>query len=59
MLATATLTLAAGGSLQAAALLGSIAAALEVREVGNVPVQADQVRRHLNRAGRDPSSVAA
>ena len=59
LLATATLTLAAGGSLQAAALLGSIAAALEVREVGNVPVGADQIRRHLYGAARDASSIAA
>jgi rfaE bifunctional protein kinase chain/domain/rfaE bifunctional protein nucleotidyltransferase chain/domain len=59
LLATATLTLAAGGSLQAAALLGSIAAALEVREVGNVPVRAEQVRRHLRGAAHEPSSVAA
>jgi bifunctional ADP-heptose synthase (sugar kinase/adenylyltransferase) len=59
LLATATLTLAAGGSLQAAALLGSIAAALEVREIGNVPIGAEQVRRHLCRAARGPLSVAA
>jgi rfaE bifunctional protein kinase chain/domain len=59
LLATATLALAAGGSPQAAALLGSIAAALEVREVGNVPVRADQIRRHLYGAARQAPSAAA
>jgi rfaE bifunctional protein kinase chain/domain/rfaE bifunctional protein nucleotidyltransferase chain/domain len=47
LLAAATLCLCAGGSLQAAALLGSIAAAIEVSEVGNVPIGVDRVRRHL------------
>jgi rfaE bifunctional protein kinase chain/domain/rfaE bifunctional protein nucleotidyltransferase chain/domain len=49
LLAAATLTLAAGGSLQAAALLGSIAAAIEVQEIGNVAVTAERVRAHLRR----------
>jgi rfaE bifunctional protein kinase chain/domain/rfaE bifunctional protein nucleotidyltransferase chain/domain len=57
LLATATLTLCAGGSLQAAALLGSIAAAVEVQEVGNVPVTAERIRRYLGK--RDAMSVAA
>lgn len=52
LLATATLVLCAGGSLQAAALLGSIAAAVEVQEVGNVPVSAERVRRHLQAPDR-------
>jgi bifunctional ADP-heptose synthase (sugar kinase/adenylyltransferase) len=47
VLAAATLTLAAGGSLQAAALIGSIAAAVEVQEVGNVPVTVEQVLAYL------------
>ena len=47
LLAAATLTLTAGGSLQAAALLGSIAAAIEVQEIGNVPVTAERIRAYL------------
>ena len=41
LLATASLTLAAGGSLQAAALLGSLAAAIEVQSPGNVPINVE------------------
>jgi sugar/nucleoside kinase (ribokinase family) len=59
MLATATLTLAAGGSLQAAALLGSIAAAVEVQEVGNVPVSADRVRPHLRLPAREGDTTGS
>ena len=59
MLATATLTLAAGGSLQAAALLGSIAAAVEVQEVGNVPVSADRVRPHLRLTAREGDTTGS
>ncbi len=47
LLAAATLTLAAGGSLQAAALVGSLAAAIEVQHIGNEPVTADQIRQQL------------
>jgi len=43
LLAVATLALAAGASLQAAAFLGSLAAAIEVQQIGNVPVAADQL----------------
>jgi rfaE bifunctional protein kinase chain/domain/rfaE bifunctional protein nucleotidyltransferase chain/domain len=43
LLATASLTLAAGGSLQAAALLGSVAASIEASHVGNHPIDADQL----------------
>jgi rfaE bifunctional protein kinase chain/domain len=62
LLSTATLALAAGGSLQAAAFLGALAAAVEVREVGNVPVTADAVlallraRDRANGAASDPSA---
>lgn len=59
LLATATLTLCAGGSLQAAALLGSVAAAVEVRDVGNVPVSAEGIRRHLDRTRPEAIPVAA
>ena len=53
LLATSSLALASGGSLQAAALLGSLAAAVEVQSLGNVPVTADALfeiigeRRHM------------
>src|SRR5688572_941824 len=43
LLAAASLTLAAGGSLQAAAFLGSLAAAVEVERIGNVPVSTDRI----------------
>ena len=43
LLATASLTLAAGGSLQAAALLGSIAAGIEVQHLGNHAISAEEV----------------
>ncbi len=45
LLATATATLAAGGDLMSAAMLGSYAAALEVNQVGNIPVTADELLR--------------
>lgn len=41
LLATASLTLAAGGSLQAAALLGSLAASIEAGQIGNHPIDAE------------------
>jgi rfaE bifunctional protein kinase chain/domain/rfaE bifunctional protein nucleotidyltransferase chain/domain len=43
LLATASLSLAAGGSLQAAALLGSIAAGIEAQQLGNIPLTADRL----------------
>jgi len=43
LLATASLALAAGGSLHAAAFLGSLAAAVEVERLGNVPVSSDRI----------------
>lgn len=49
LLAAATLTLAAGGSLQAAAFVGSLAAAIEVRQIGNEPVTANQILDHVGR----------
>jgi bifunctional ADP-heptose synthase (sugar kinase/adenylyltransferase) len=45
LLSTATTTLAAGGDLMSAALLGSYAAALEVNQVGNIPVSAEELLR--------------
>ncbi|CAN5607679.1 PfkB family carbohydrate kinase [soil metagenome] len=41
LLATASLALAAGGSLQAAALLGSLAASIEAGQIGNHPIDAE------------------
>jgi len=58
LLAAATLALAAGGSLQAAALIGSIAAAIEVQQVGNEPVTADQIREHLTGAQPQMQRIA-
>lgn len=43
LLATASLALASGGSLQAAAFLGSLAAAVEVEQIGNVPISVDRL----------------
>jgi rfaE bifunctional protein kinase chain/domain/rfaE bifunctional protein nucleotidyltransferase chain/domain len=58
LLATSSLVLASGGSLQAAALLGSLAAAVEVQSLGNVPVTTETLlemidqRRHVLEATR-------
>jgi rfaE bifunctional protein kinase chain/domain/rfaE bifunctional protein nucleotidyltransferase chain/domain len=49
LLAAASLTLAVGGSLQAAALLGSMAAAIEVQSIGNVPVTLDRLAETIAR----------
>lgn len=43
LLATSSLALAAGGSLQAAALLGSLAASIEVEYLGNHVIDVDQL----------------
>ena len=47
LLAVATCALAAGGTVQAAAYLGSLAAALEVGQVGNHPVSSQQLLAKL------------
>jgi rfaE bifunctional protein kinase chain/domain/rfaE bifunctional protein nucleotidyltransferase chain/domain len=58
LLATSSLVLASGGSLQAAALLGSLAAAVEVQSLGNTPVTTELLlemiaeRRHALEAAR-------
>jgi rfaE bifunctional protein nucleotidyltransferase chain/domain len=49
LLATATLTLAAGGSLHAAAYLGSIAASLQAHRLGNTPISADDLLSRISR----------
>ena len=43
LLAAATLTLAAGGSVHAAAYLGAVAAAFEVQRVGNHPITTEDL----------------
>jgi rfaE bifunctional protein kinase chain/domain/rfaE bifunctional protein nucleotidyltransferase chain/domain len=60
LLATASLTLGVGGSLQAAALLGSIAAAVEVRRLGNEPVSDEEVIGFLTQGSREqtPARIA-
>lgn len=45
LLATATATLAAGGDLMAAALLGAHAASWEVQQLGNMPIDVDELLR--------------
>lgn len=47
MLAAASITLASGGSLWAAALIGSVAAACQVSRVGNSPLQHNELRKAI------------
>jgi rfaE bifunctional protein kinase chain/domain/rfaE bifunctional protein nucleotidyltransferase chain/domain len=49
LIATSTLALASGGSLVAAAFLGSAAAAVEAQRVGNIPISASDVRQTIVR----------
>jgi len=49
LLAYATLALVTGGNEAQASILGSVAAALECEVNGNIPVDADAVRRRLDR----------
>jgi rfaE bifunctional protein kinase chain/domain/rfaE bifunctional protein nucleotidyltransferase chain/domain len=60
LLATATLTLAAGGSLAAAGFLGAVAAAAHVQTPGNIPLTLNSVmdRLILTEAAR-PDRVAS
>jgi len=55
LLAIASLVLAAGGSAQAAAYLGSMAAAIEVQQIGNQPISVDQLLGRIN-SGADARS---
>jgi rfaE bifunctional protein kinase chain/domain/rfaE bifunctional protein nucleotidyltransferase chain/domain len=48
LLAIASLILASGGSPQAAAYLGSLAAALEVQQLGNQPITVEQLLAHIH-----------
>ncbi|MBC7785604.1 MAG: adenylyltransferase/cytidyltransferase family protein [Burkholderiales bacterium] len=43
LLAAASLSLAAGATLQQAAFIGSLAAAVEVQQMGNIPVLSDSI----------------
>ncbi|HEY7090484.1 MAG TPA: PfkB family carbohydrate kinase [Tepidisphaeraceae bacterium] len=54
LLAVASLTLAVGGSLQASALLGSLAAAMEVQSVGNLPITMDRLAEEIVRRDCEP-----
>jgi len=49
LLTTAALTLAAGGSLVAAALLGSAAASVQAQRLGNIPISATDLRHAIAR----------
>ncbi|MBL9118711.1 MAG: adenylyltransferase/cytidyltransferase family protein [Phycisphaerae bacterium] len=49
LLSAATLTLAAGGSVAQAAILGNVAAASEAQRLGNIPIDAAEIRRGLLR----------
>lgn len=59
LLSAATLALAAGGSLQAAALLGSLASAVAVQQHGNDPVSAEQLLEPLGDAAVVPARLAS
>jgi bifunctional ADP-heptose synthase (sugar kinase/adenylyltransferase) len=45
LLIAATLTLAAGGTIYDAALLGSFAAAIQTSRLGNIPIQVEELQR--------------
>lgn len=59
LLATATLTLAAGGSVQAAGLLGSAAAAVHASRLGNPPLRSDDLFARLARPDFDEATRLA
>jgi D-beta-D-heptose 7-phosphate kinase/D-beta-D-heptose 1-phosphate adenosyltransferase len=57
LLAAASATLAAGGSLQAAAYLGSLAAAVEAQQLGNRPVSAAQISARMQEPWSTPQAT--
>jgi rfaE bifunctional protein kinase chain/domain/rfaE bifunctional protein nucleotidyltransferase chain/domain len=62
LLATASLALAAGGSRPAAALLGSIAAGIEVQQIGNQAVTTEQLLSQIHKtetAEKSPARLAS
>ena len=59
LLTTATLTLAAGGSLLASAFLGACAASCQAQRIGNVPISATDVRQSVVRVHNAHLAYAA
>ena len=60
LLLTLGLTLAAGGSLQAAAFLGSVAASIEASYVGNHPIDLEELlSRAAMLASREATRLAS
>ncbi len=57
LLATASLVLAAGGSLAAGAFAGSVAAAIAARQIGNRPITLDGVLGWLHRRDALPANA--
>ena len=57
LLAAATLTLAAGGSLVLAAVLGSVAAASQSQRLGNAVIGATELRRGIRRLCQSQLSI--
>ncbi|MDZ4830083.1 MAG: PfkB family carbohydrate kinase [Phycisphaerae bacterium] len=49
LLAAATMTLVAGGSIAQAAIVGNVAAAAEAQRLGNLPIDAAEIRRGFAR----------
>ncbi len=54
LLATSSLALASGGSLQAAAFLGSVAAAIECRRLGNHPINSESLLDAMHAMDAEP-----
>jgi rfaE bifunctional protein kinase chain/domain/rfaE bifunctional protein nucleotidyltransferase chain/domain len=48
LLAVASLALAAGAGIEAAAYLGAMAAGIEVRKLGNIPISADELMQTIH-----------
>lgn len=57
MLVTSALSLAAGASIWQAAYLGSIASALQVARVGNIPLTMQEILTHLDEIGSEDEST--
>ncbi len=57
LLATASAALAAGGSLEASAFLGSVAAAIEAQQIGNIPIHSDEIISFLCRQPAGQSAI--
>jgi rfaE bifunctional protein kinase chain/domain/rfaE bifunctional protein nucleotidyltransferase chain/domain len=57
LLAAASLALSAGGSLEAAAFLGSVAAAIEAQEIGNHPITSERLLAQLHQRDALPATA--